>query len=141
MSKSDPIKFTAPPRSAGDRKKKLGKGLGALLGETKREEPLVRGGPSGEEDRGGDMGSASDSPLKSLSVAKISMMESRGGTMGTGGHPVCGDADWEANPMKPRPASRSSHRRSLRSAKHEKSDLASGGEASKWRPSSNPCVS
>ena len=71
MSKSDPIKFTAPPRSAADRKKKLGKGLGALLGETKREEPLVRGGASGGEVRGGDMGSASDSPLKSLSVAKI----------------------------------------------------------------------
>ena len=71
MSKSDPIKFTTPPRSAADRKKKLGKGLGALLGETKREEPLVRGGASVGGDRGGDMGSAPDSPLKSLSVAKI----------------------------------------------------------------------
>ncbi len=71
MSKSDPIKFTAPPRSAADRKKKLGKGLGALLGETKREEPLVRGGASVGGDRGGDMGSAPDSPLRSLSVAKI----------------------------------------------------------------------
>lgn len=30
-----------------DRKKKLGKGLGALLGETRREEPLVRSGPDG----------------------------------------------------------------------------------------------
>jgi len=71
MSKSDPIKFTAPPRSAADRKKKLGKGLGALLGETKREEPLVRGGASVGGDRGGDMESTPDSPLKSLSVAKI----------------------------------------------------------------------
>lgn len=32
---------TTPPRMI-DRKKKLGKGLGALLGETRREEPLVR---------------------------------------------------------------------------------------------------
>ena len=30
-----------------DRKKKLGKGLGALLGETRREEPLVRSGADG----------------------------------------------------------------------------------------------
>ena len=30
-----------------DRKKKLGKGLGALLGETRREEPLVRSGAEG----------------------------------------------------------------------------------------------
>ena len=33
-----------------DRKKKLGKGLGALLGETRREEPLVR------QDSGTDRG-------------------------------------------------------------------------------------
>ena len=32
---------------AVDRKKKLGKGLGALLGETRREEPLVRQGEAG----------------------------------------------------------------------------------------------
>ncbi|HAU21593.1 MAG TPA: chromosome partitioning protein ParB, partial [Erythrobacter sp.] len=31
---SDPIRFSVPSRSAADRKKKLGKGLGALLGET-----------------------------------------------------------------------------------------------------------
>lgn len=38
---TDPIRFSVPQRSPADRKKKLGKGLGALLGETKREEPLV----------------------------------------------------------------------------------------------------
>jgi ParB family chromosome partitioning protein len=38
----DPIRFSTPARSAADRKKKLGKGLGALLGETRREEPLAQ---------------------------------------------------------------------------------------------------
>ena len=43
MTKSDePIYLSPEPRPASDRKKKLGKGLGALLGETRREEPLVR---------------------------------------------------------------------------------------------------
>lgn len=68
---TDPIRFSVPQRSPADRKKKLGKGLGALLGETQREEPLVRGGNS--ED-GSDTGSgvqASDSPLKTLSIASI----------------------------------------------------------------------
>ena len=39
---SDPIRFSVPQRSAADKKKKLGRGLGALMGETKREEPLAR---------------------------------------------------------------------------------------------------
>ncbi len=38
-SKTPPL--TVPPRSAADRKRKLGKGLGALLGETRKEEPLT----------------------------------------------------------------------------------------------------
>ena len=44
MSKpADRIKFDVPQKSAAERKKmkKLGKGLGALMSETKREEPLV----------------------------------------------------------------------------------------------------
>ena len=50
MSKSDdPIYLSPIPRSAADRKKKLGKGLGALMGETRKEEPLVaKGGSTGE---------------------------------------------------------------------------------------------
>jgi ParB family chromosome partitioning protein len=40
---TDPIRFTLPERPKGDTRKKLGKGLGALLGETRREEPLVVG--------------------------------------------------------------------------------------------------
>ncbi len=39
---TDPIRLSVPPRAAADHKKKLGKGLSALLGETRREEPLVR---------------------------------------------------------------------------------------------------
>jgi len=72
MSKdTDPIRFSVPQRSPADRKKKLGKGLGALLGETKREEPLVRseGGAAASQD--GAAPGSPDSPLKTLSVASI----------------------------------------------------------------------
>ncbi|MBD2843218.1 ParB/RepB/Spo0J family partition protein [Erythrobacter rubeus] len=65
---TDPIRFSVPQRGPADKKKKLGKGLGALLGETKREEPLVRdtglGSDAGE-------GATADSPLKTLSTASI----------------------------------------------------------------------
>ena len=73
MSKStDPIRFSVPQRGPADRKKKLGKGLGALLGETKREEPLVRGEKT-EATNSALSGSANetDSPLNSLSIASI----------------------------------------------------------------------
>ncbi|MCK0129755.1 ParB/RepB/Spo0J family partition protein [Erythrobacter sp. F6033] len=69
MSKSsDPIRFSVPQRSPADKKKKLGKGLGALLGETKREEPLVRDEVTGEPVLSK---APSDSSLQSLSVASI----------------------------------------------------------------------
>ncbi|MEO0418558.1 MAG: ParB/RepB/Spo0J family partition protein [Pseudomonadota bacterium] len=75
------VKFDIPQRPASERKgmKKLGKGLGALMGEVKREEPLVQSAP-------GEVGvssvavaaqdaapgaSPSASPLQSLSVASI----------------------------------------------------------------------
>ncbi|ANY19006.1 Chromosome-partitioning protein ParB [Tsuneonella dongtanensis] len=38
---TDPIRFSIPDRPKDDTRKRLGKGLGALLGETRREEPLV----------------------------------------------------------------------------------------------------
>ncbi|GMN02481.1 ParB/RepB/Spo0J family partition protein [Erythrobacter sp. MTPC3] len=67
---SDPIRFSVPQRDPADKQKKgLGKGLGALLGESKREEPLVRVGSS---DAAADAANNSPSPLKSLSVASIS---------------------------------------------------------------------
>jgi ParB family chromosome partitioning protein len=77
MSKkaNDPIKFSVPQRSPADRKKKLGKGLGALMGETRREEPLVQGGDGKPNASGGDGANiaveAANSPLQSLSVAAI----------------------------------------------------------------------
>ncbi len=54
MSNSnDPIKFTVPKMDKSDRsKKKLGRGLGALMNQTKREEPLVERGAA-KNDSGG----------------------------------------------------------------------------------------
>ena len=40
----EPIRLSAVKPAAIDKKRKLGKGLGALLGETRREEPLARSG-------------------------------------------------------------------------------------------------
>ena len=59
-----------------DRKKKLGKGLGALLGETRREEPLVRSGADGgggqQPGSSGGMGQAHPTDgLASIPVADI----------------------------------------------------------------------
>lgn len=39
---TNPIRFSVPQRSAADRRKKLGRGLGALMGEAQREEPLAQ---------------------------------------------------------------------------------------------------
>ncbi len=67
-------KTTVPTRKPVERKKKLGKGLGALMGETKREEPLVNAARSaGAESQGvvAVHADAPESPLRSLSVAKI----------------------------------------------------------------------
>ncbi|MEM7665386.1 MAG: ParB/RepB/Spo0J family partition protein [Pseudomonadota bacterium] len=68
---TDPIRFSVPHRGPADKKKKLGKGLGALLGETKREEPLVRSGDEIAADKVESTVLRSDSPLKSLSIASI----------------------------------------------------------------------
>lgn len=64
-----------------DRKKKLGKGLGALLGETRREEPLVRSGqgggaaatnsPVGAAPAGATSGAIPQEGLASIPVADI----------------------------------------------------------------------
>ncbi len=69
---SDPIVFSVPQRSATDRKKKLGRGLGALLGEAKREEPLVRREITGASDGAANSGNSGEgSMLASLAVATI----------------------------------------------------------------------
>ena len=72
--KSDNTKtLDAASKSAAARKKKLGKGLGALLGETKREEPLVQAKAmrSSAVRSAGSASPSSDSPLKMLSIASI----------------------------------------------------------------------
>lgn len=68
-NKHEPIRFSVPQRSPSDNKNRLGKGLGALLGETKREEPLVR--DENEISGEGGAGGAPDSPLRMLPVARI----------------------------------------------------------------------
>lgn len=51
---ADPIRFSVPVRGPADRTRKLGKGLEALLGEARREEPLIRRDfHDGEETRSG----------------------------------------------------------------------------------------
>ncbi|MEP3052103.1 MAG: ParB/RepB/Spo0J family partition protein [Erythrobacter sp.] len=68
----DPIKFSVPHREPGHSKKKLGKGLGALLGETNREEPLVRSGSMQDTVKSGENAPQANSGLASLSIASIS---------------------------------------------------------------------
>jgi ParB family chromosome partitioning protein len=43
---TDPIRFSVPLRNPSEKPKRLGKGLGALMGESRREEPLVTGDPA-----------------------------------------------------------------------------------------------
>lgn len=68
---SDPIRFSIPDRPKGDPKRKLGRGLGALMGETRREEPLVTGGGSGDGETTETSASYSSSGLASIAVASI----------------------------------------------------------------------
>lgn len=60
------------PARAIDRKKKLGKGLGALLGETRREEPLVR--QSGNEGNDPEHGTESG-PARGLNTIAVTDIE------------------------------------------------------------------
>lgn len=69
---SDPIRLTLPPRSA-DKKMKLGRGLGALMGEMRKEEPLVTAGAGAQ---GSERPSAEADPLQSgLASLAISSIE------------------------------------------------------------------
>jgi ParB family chromosome partitioning protein len=62
-----------PQPIATARKKKLGKGLGALMGEVRREEPLAQDNDPAIAGAGvaGAAPAQSDSPLKSLAIAAI----------------------------------------------------------------------
>ncbi|MGB5779881.1 MAG: chromosome partitioning protein ParB, partial [Allopontixanthobacter sediminis] len=73
---ADPIRFSVPARAASEGKKKLGKGLSALMGETRREEPLVLGKTAGQN--GSSTSAKTDSGaghprsgLASLAIASI----------------------------------------------------------------------
>ncbi|MBE5074344.1 ParB/RepB/Spo0J family partition protein [Erythrobacteraceae bacterium E2-1 Yellow Sea] len=68
---SDPIRFSVPHRSASDNKRRLGKGLGALLGETRREEPLARNGEGGDAGNSSVSGVYGQSGLASLAISSI----------------------------------------------------------------------
>ncbi len=80
---ADPIRFSVPQRDPAGKKKAskgpsrgLGKGLGALMGETQREEPLVRGNAGeGSAMAGGAAAKSTaapgDSALQSLPIASI----------------------------------------------------------------------
>lgn len=60
----EPIRFSLPNRDGGPQgKRKLGKGLNALLGETRREEPVERGA--------GDPGGDGPDLLRSIPLADI----------------------------------------------------------------------
>ncbi len=69
---SDPIRFSVPTRATADGKKKLGKGLSALMGETRREEPRVRGEVTdSSETRGTTSPANSRTGLASLAISSI----------------------------------------------------------------------
>jgi len=67
---TDPIRFSIPERPKDDSRKRLGKGLGALLGETRREEPLVNGG-NADTGEGGPNSAVAPSGLASLAISAI----------------------------------------------------------------------
>lgn len=68
---SEPIRFSVPQRSAADRKKKLGRGLGALMGETQREEPLARPANSETTETGGNSDGYVRNGLSSIPISSI----------------------------------------------------------------------
>jgi len=66
---TDPIRFSIPERPRSDSRRALGKGLGALLGETRREEPLVTGAKEG--DNGSKSAGYASTGLASIAVGSI----------------------------------------------------------------------
>ncbi len=61
-----PVDFANPAKAGADKPRRLGKGLGALLGETRREEPLVR-----REEAAEAPVSANGASLRMLALATI----------------------------------------------------------------------
>ncbi len=75
MSKSSPsAKIDITARAAPDKKKKLGRGLGALMGETRKEEPLVQNAAAiapTSADQADPANNTVQSGLASLSISSI----------------------------------------------------------------------
>ena len=67
---TDPIRFSIPDRPKGDTRKKLGRGLGALMGESRREEPLVVNRDQSEDSASGSTSYRTDG-LASLAISAI----------------------------------------------------------------------
>lgn len=65
--KSDSVALVTAARAAMERPRRLGKGLGALMGETRREEPLVRS----EDEPGAELRATDSSPLRMVAIADI----------------------------------------------------------------------
>jgi ParB family transcriptional regulator, chromosome partitioning protein len=68
---SDPIRFSVPLRPAGGSAKRLGKGLGALLGESRREEPLIPGNPASAAENSIISNASASTGVANLSVSSI----------------------------------------------------------------------
>ena len=68
---TDPIRFSIPDRPKSDTRRALGRGLGALLGETRREEPLVSGTPDSEKNVSNSITRSSSNGLASIAVSAI----------------------------------------------------------------------
>ncbi|MXO75437.1 ParB/RepB/Spo0J family partition protein [Altererythrobacter aerius] len=67
---TDPIRFSIPERPKGDTRKKLGKGLEALMGQSRREEPLVVSGDESGASGAGDK-PRPDEGLAAIAIARI----------------------------------------------------------------------
>ena len=70
-AKNDTPPLTVPPRSSADRKRKLGKGLGALLGETRNEEPLTLTNEVRRGEIGDNSGNYITNGLAQLAISSI----------------------------------------------------------------------
>ena len=68
---TDSIRFSVPLRPAGGSGKRLGKGLGALLGETRREEPLISSNAGTNEETSIISDGSPSSGVASLAVSSI----------------------------------------------------------------------
>lgn len=69
---NDPLQFSVPSGGLVDRKRKLGRGLGALLGETRREEPLAQ---ADAQDRSESIEKAESYVTSGLASLPIAMIE------------------------------------------------------------------